>query len=90
MSKTDCHFIEEFIAHDIFTEHWLEKGINKNFKVKKTPIDESFAYSSSAAALMSSKEDITEELVPISNCSFSRTAHFILSNMPVPSLQKAI
>ena len=56
--------IEELLGefHDIFARQRFHIGINNNFKVKLTPIDESPAHSHSLPTPINSKEDIIVEL----------------------------
>ena len=56
--------IEELLVefHDIFVRHRFNIGINNDFKIKLTPIDESLAYSQNLPTLINLKEGIALEL----------------------------
>ena len=56
--------IEDLLVkfHDIFARHDVDIGMNKDFKVKLTPKDDSPAYSQSLPTPINLKEDILVEL----------------------------
>ena len=56
--------IEELLVEflDIFARHRFDRGINNDFKVKLTTIDESPANSQNLPISINLKEDITVEL----------------------------
>ena len=70
--------IEDLLVefHDIFARHRFEIGMNKDFKVKLTPKDDSRAYSQSLPAPINLKEDLLVELVMLHKYDIITTLPF--------------
>ena len=62
--------------HDIFARHGSDIGMNKEFKVKQTPKDDSPAYSQSLLAPINLKEDILVEVAMLHKNEIITTLQF--------------
>ena len=62
--------------HDIFARHRFDIGVNREFKVQLTPLDNSPAYSRSLPAPINLKDDIFVKLALLHKYGFSTTLPF--------------
>ena len=62
--------------HDIFAPHRFDIGINTQFKVQRTPLDNRPAYSQSLPAPINLKDDILVELVLLHKYGIIKTPPF--------------
>ena len=72
--------------HDIFARHRFDIGINTEFKVQLTPLDNRPAYTQSLPAPINLKEDIFVELALLHK--YVIITHYPLANMLVQFLHK--
>ena len=69
--------------HDIFARHRIDKGTNREFKVKLTPNDDRPAYSQSLPTPMNLKDDITVELALLHRYGIITTLPFAKYSSPM-------
>ena len=82
--------IEEFLVtfHDIFAGHRFDIGLNEEFKVKRTPKDESPAYSQSLPAPINLKQDISVESAILHKYRIISTLTFSKYASPISAQKK--
>ena len=73
---------------DIFAKHRFEIGINNDFKVKLTPIDDRAAYSQSVPAPLNLKGDILVELALLHKYGIITTLAFSKYASPIFAQRK--
>ena len=78
VSPDERQEIEEILVefHDIFARHRFDIGINREFKVKLTPIDDRPAYSQNLPTPINFKDDITVELALLHKYGIITTSLF--------------
>ena len=69
--------------HDIFARHRFDIGINTEFKVQLTPLDNRPAYSQSLPAPINLKDDILVELALLHKCGIITTLPFSKYGSPI-------
>ena len=69
--------------HDIFARHCFGTGMNRDFKVKLTPRDDSPAYSQSLPTPINLKEDILVELAMLHRYGIITTLPFYKYASPI-------
>ena len=69
--------------HDIFARHRFDIGINTEFKVQLTPLDNSLAYSQSLPAPINLKDDILVELALLDMYGIITTLSFSKNASPI-------
>ena len=74
--------------HDIFARHRFDIGINPEFKVQLTPLDNRPAYSQSLPAPMNLKDDILVELALLHKCGIITTIPFSKYASPIFAQRK--
>ena len=74
--------------HDIFARHGFDIGINTEFKVKLTPLDNRPAYSQNLPAPINLKDDILVELALLHKYGNITTLHFSKYASPIISQRK--
>ena len=74
--------------HDIFARHHFEIGINTEFKVQLTPLDNKPAYSRSLPAPIDLKDDILVELAPLHKYGIITTLPFSKYACPIFAQRK--
>ena len=74
--------------HDIFARHRFDIGINTEFKVQLTPIDNRPAYSQSLPAPINLKDDILEELALLHKYGIITTLPFSKNASPIFAQRK--
>ena len=74
--------------HDIFARHRFDIGINTEFKVQLTPIDNRPAYSQSLPAPINLKDDILVELAPLHKYGIITTLPFSKYASPIFAQRK--
>ena len=64
LRETEKQAVEEILVllHDIFARHWMDIGVNTEFKVKLTPKGEKAVYNQRLPMPIHLKEDVTVEL----------------------------
>ena len=82
--------IEQILVefHDIFARHRFDIGINREFKVKLTPNDDSPAYSQSLPTPINLKDDITVELALLHKYGIITTLPFSKYASPIFAQRK--
>ena len=90
MDKQALQAIEESLVEiqDIFARHRFDIGINNDFEVKLTPVDESPAYSQNLPTSINLKEDVTVELALLHKYSIITTLSFSKYPSSIFSQQK--
>ena len=74
--------------HDIFAPHRFDIGINTEFKVQLTPLDDKPAYSQSLPAPINLKDDILVELALLHKYGINTTLPFSKYASPIFALRK--
>ena len=82
--------VEDLLAefHDIFARHRFDIGINTEFKVQLTPLDNSPAYSQSLPAPINLKDDILVELALLHKYGIITTLPFSKYASPIFAQRK--
>ena len=90
MNPAEITQIEELLVefHDIFARHRFDTGMNKDFKVKLTPKDDSPAYSQSLPTPINLKKDILVDLATLHRYGIMTTLSFSKYASPIFAQKK--
>ena len=77
--------VEDLLAefHDFFARHGFDIGINTEFKIPMTPVDNRPAYSQSLPAPINLHDDILVELAQLHKCGINTTLPFSKYASPI-------